>query len=184
MSTIHLTHNPPYPQSAFTHNPGVTTTTTPLTLTTIARSRVPDHRRLRLLPALALLWHQPLEVRLHGRWERGHWTPQVTRDQGLGARRRQVLPREARQHRIPRLDRSQIVLLTLSSLIVAGLTSNHTPRILHQSCTKKTFLRLFVFYLYLLSWQLINAKVDFNEILTVKRATTEHPKNKNALILN
>ena len=115
----------------------MTTTTTPLTLTTIARSRVPDHRRLRLLPALALLWHQPLEVRLHGRWERGHWTPQVTRDQGLGARRRQVLPREARQHRIPRLDRSQIVLLTLSSLIVAGLTSNHTPRILHQSCTKK-----------------------------------------------
>ena len=65
--------------------------------------RIPDDRGLwqRAEPAAHGPGAPPL--RLPRRRKRGPRHAQVPRHQGLRARRRQVLPREARQHRLPRL---------------------------------------------------------------------------------
>lgn len=66
--------------------------------------RIPDHRRLRSSSP-------PNEVRLgtsalslHGRRKWGSRDAKKSRNQRLGARRRQILPRKTCQYRIPRLN--------------------------------------------------------------------------------
>ena len=69
----------------------------------ITHCRIADDRGLRCGAPPDALGPRAPALCLHGGGERGPRSAQVPGHQGLGARRRQVLPGEARGHRLPRL---------------------------------------------------------------------------------